>query len=90
MWDACARLASKREFLVQPHCVALIGVRGHLLLRDLGHSFVSMHHRVHVRVVDLVPRGLKAPWWFLFPTVPASSHVLDVFVEACGGRMLTV
>ena len=56
----CARLVLESEYLVQSHCVTLLGVRGHLLLQDLGHSFVSMHDRVHVRVVD--------PCWFLFST----------------------
>ena len=66
----CARLVLESEYLVQSHCVTLLGVRGHLLLQDLGHSFVSMHDRVHVRVVD--------PCWFLFSTASIVERGLRV------------
>ena len=51
-----------------------------------------------MRVVDLVQRGLRAPWWFYFQQYLLQAvgwnapdfHVLDVFVEACEGRIQIV
>ena len=38
---------------------------------------MGMDHRVHVRVVDLVQRGLRAPSWFLFST----GFVASIWIE---------